>query len=345
MGNIERYDFIDVAKGIGIITVVIIHCFWFSHTPSLSKFGRLICYIYTMPLFFTVSGIFYRESDSFLTFCKKKANKLLIPFVSFYLISYIAAFLKSAFLGDEFDFLSIKRVLQEWIPGSNGAIWFLICLFICSLSFYGIHNIANRSHFKLAVITVLSAAIGACGFYFGINKINLPFWIDSAMTAIPFFTFGFILKNRLNFFECQTKRHLNLAVSIVLLIICGLYGKQYVLGTNTFGDNSIFSFYISCFCGVIAILLLSKNLSWCKFLSYLGKNSLIILITHQLLLYLFVNRIIVIVAEYAGSLGSVVSSLSVLFMALLFIASYFILIPMLSKIAPYSCARKNLIKL
>lgn len=48
----QRLDYIDAAKAIAIILVIIGHCYWVGAVPRL----RNIIYSFHMPLFFVVSG-------------------------------------------------------------------------------------------------------------------------------------------------------------------------------------------------------------------------------------------------------------------------------------------------
>ena len=81
----KRINYTDIAKGIGIILVI------FGHTlrgvPGLVNF----IYSFHVPLFFVISGFFYSPSknDNTKLFILKKVKTLLIPFFSFYLLSYL----------------------------------------------------------------------------------------------------------------------------------------------------------------------------------------------------------------------------------------------------------------
>lgn len=78
----KRIEFLDLAKGICILLVVWLHVD--VDTPRDIYLSAI-----RMPLFFFLSGMFFKEYDGFLTFLKKKTNKLLIPFVFFYLTTSV----------------------------------------------------------------------------------------------------------------------------------------------------------------------------------------------------------------------------------------------------------------
>ena len=78
----DRVEFIDLAKGICILLVV------FSH--SAFDYGNRFDTAMTsfrMPLYFVLSGLFFKEYHGFGEFFVKKVNKLFIPFAFFYVLS------------------------------------------------------------------------------------------------------------------------------------------------------------------------------------------------------------------------------------------------------------------
>lgn len=68
-----RYNDIDIAKGIGILLVMGLHC----------GFHQLWMATFEMPLFFILSGCFFNTSTTFKKFVIKKFNTLLIPYLFF----------------------------------------------------------------------------------------------------------------------------------------------------------------------------------------------------------------------------------------------------------------------
>ena len=80
-GRRDREEWIDIAKGIGIILVVFCHI----------KVSFLTTYIYWfhMPLFFLISGYLHRQPDSLteiFSVSVQKTYRLLIPYLSYYIL-------------------------------------------------------------------------------------------------------------------------------------------------------------------------------------------------------------------------------------------------------------------
>jgi fucose 4-O-acetylase-like acetyltransferase len=78
--NKQRIDWTDIAKGLGILAVILGHC----HLPE--EVWNSI-YSWHMPIFFVISGYFYRIQP-FEILIKKKFNSLLKPY--FYTCGTIA---------------------------------------------------------------------------------------------------------------------------------------------------------------------------------------------------------------------------------------------------------------
>ena len=81
----RRIDFIDLTKGLCIMLVVMMHVGGafdgLADGPVLSSF--------TMPLYFFVSGLFFKSYEGFAGFLLRKVDKLLVPFLVFYLGSFL----------------------------------------------------------------------------------------------------------------------------------------------------------------------------------------------------------------------------------------------------------------
>ena len=88
--NKGRIDFIDLAKGFCIIMVVYYHVYTKVYPPSPID-GAIS--IFRMPLYFFLSGLFFKTYEGFCGFLKRKINKLLIPFLFFSSIVLLLSYL------------------------------------------------------------------------------------------------------------------------------------------------------------------------------------------------------------------------------------------------------------
>ena len=60
-------------------------------TCSTSHIFEMQMHTFRMPLYFILSGLFFKEYEVFWGFLKRKTNKLLIPFIFWYGISSLIA--------------------------------------------------------------------------------------------------------------------------------------------------------------------------------------------------------------------------------------------------------------
>ena len=72
----KRIEYIDAAKALGIIAVIVGHCFWRTSIPYLVPF----IYSFHMPMFFMISGMFINENSLSISF-KRNARNYLIPYL------------------------------------------------------------------------------------------------------------------------------------------------------------------------------------------------------------------------------------------------------------------------
>ena len=79
----NRIEWIDIAKGIGIILVIM------GHTIAL-RYSQWL-YTFHLPLFFLLSGLVYNENKypKYTTLLKQKSTQILLPWLKFFLIGLI----------------------------------------------------------------------------------------------------------------------------------------------------------------------------------------------------------------------------------------------------------------
>ena len=284
----QRIDFIDLAKGICISLVVLLHVY-----GDLSGTIINIMNLFRMPLYFVLSGLFFKTYGGLFPFLKKKTNKLLIPFFfTFFFIIIPTSFL-----------LNLKDCVAPTIEnlfwggegkcnlGIDGAAWFLICLFAINLYFYVIFLLTKQN---ITGIFILSCLCGISGYIINYNNMYLPMWFDSALTAMPFFLMGYTLRCYSNILYDKLSVRDYATCLLALLILIGTYFFDEWQGTGTiaYGNNTfdvnILMLYIGGASGTYFILMVSKHFKHIPGISYIGRYSIVVLLTH--LFYLFVIR-------------------------------------------------------
>ena len=136
----QRLTYIDIARAIGILFVVLGHVNQFYRDSQGIENSQTLIFIYAfhMPLFFILSGILFSEKTfhdlSFFDFLIKKVKALLVP----YLFLDITAGLYGVVVSSEIKISSIVEVVKNTltIHCNVSANWFISALFIGEIFLY-----------------------------------------------------------------------------------------------------------------------------------------------------------------------------------------------------------------
>lgn len=328
-----RIDFVDLTKGICIILVVMAHIGGafnaFDNDSMIASFR--------MPLYFFISGIFFKSYEGFLGFFLRKVNKLLIPFTFFYvgafLLKYVVWKVAPGVFHMPVSWSELLLVFQGHdLIKFNPPIWFLIALFNCNILFYLLHFLRDK---QLKLMFALTLLVGAAGFYMGKFNLELPFYIDVAMTALPFYVAGFWIR-RYNFFLFP-HRFDKLIPLFILAALIVMYFTATTPGmrTNNYTGN-IAQFYVAAFAGIFVIMLFCKRVKRIPVVTYLGRYSVITLGIHGPILH-FGGQL---VARYIHNEWVLAFTLLLLTLAICIAAT-----PVFLKVIPQMVAQKDLINI
>ena len=240
MVDFKRNTIIDVMKGIGMLLVIIGHCVYFG------GFIHNWIFSFHMPLFFILSGLFFRES-SLPILLKKKTKSLLFPYVIFFIIGLLITLLIPAWR-NKLSFSGIAIDIYLGNPGivNVSSVWFLVCLFVSMLLLHMVLQIKKLnkklSYIILGVVVIFGFI---CGKLQNIVLLNLPCQrlpldIDTACVALLFIWAGYKFKdkifksvNQLEGKNLKQLRILLLGVGIIQILIVinngrvNLYGMTY----------------------------------------------------------------------------------------------------------------------
>lgn len=261
----NRIEYIDIAKGIGILLVV------FGHSSLVLHVENVWIHSFHMPLFFIIAGMCFNESKySFADFFKRRARQILAPCLFF---TAVIASVEIAIGTRQWDSL---------LHGVPHALWFLPVLFISQIVVDAAWLILQKLVCRLAFVMLCLMA------WWGIsNSLPLPYTAQAIPAATAFLGIGnmiasqetkwpaakefvlclvasiisvYILKSRLNLYE-------NLLVHPVIATVAAIMGSCLVLAFSKLIEN--------------------KRLERIKYgLVYLGKNSLTMMAIHQFFFYL-----------------------------------------------------------
>lgn len=302
----KRIEWIDIAKGIGILLVI------FGHTISLT-WSRPV-YTFHLPLFFLLSGLVFHTDkyDSFIGLCKAKTHQLLKPWIIVWLISLVVCLLIPQWREE----LDIRSIIAEFYTANtnnvqNSSLWYLPCLFFVFLLYYLLRTLFVKAKYNkiwMAIVIVLAIVFlyTASITQYICNKIpygefipdgRLPFKIDTALVCLIFFSIGVNYKQELTNLVVNNKANkwsnllIILITSIALCILVCYYNGWSNVNAMEYGKIRALFYPIAFYC-IIAVLLISnkvsKNNSFFKrVLLFYGKNSLIIFVFQSLLIRLY----------------------------------------------------------
>lgn len=181
---------IDVAKGIGILLVVI------GHTDARPWVGNLI-YQFHMPFFFILSGYLFRPT-TMRDFLQRKTVRYLLPYFS-YLVLFALAAPKPAMetiLGAQGAQHPVRSLLIGGVHLETYAtpFWFPTALYITALLATGV-ALVKRRHFAsgAAIVCLLGALINQRH-----HTIAWPFAANVALMGYVFFFCGQWLREHLD---------------------------------------------------------------------------------------------------------------------------------------------------
>lgn len=319
--NKKRIEFIDLAKGVCIILVVLLHMGLpiDEHVPLLRNLR--------IPLYFILSGLFFKTYGGFADFCKKKINKILIPFLFFYVVSY-AIFYALITFAPSMSNSEATGILDIFTQRTtfNNPIWFLLCLFWCNIIFCAI-SIATKAEWQRAIAVF---AFGVCGYLLNYCNVIIYGCIDTAFSSLPMFYVGYLLKKTELLYPNKYDKYNPLFAIVLLcvaLILVYSWPSRINYQTNEYFGNGIIAFCTSIMV-VLSVLFICKIFKSIPIVSYFGRYSIIVLCTHEMVRK-FVKPVLNIVTD------------NVYVLALVVLAICLAIIPLCIKYLPHVTAQKD----
>jgi len=143
-----------------------------------------------MPLYFFLSGLFFKTYEGWMSFSLRKVNKLIVPFLFFHIISF---FIFTFLLRQSFKWELLWCFTIHPYHAYNIPLWFLLCLFWLNQLFYGLYKISFATRYPLAVLITGTVLLGVLGYSIGGTQYDFRVMnLSTALTAMPFFSAGYI---------------------------------------------------------------------------------------------------------------------------------------------------------
>lgn len=278
----KRYKHIDVAKGIGVLLVIVGHCLVYKPVVS-------VIYSFHVPMFFVLSGLFVKTEDNILEYTSKKIKQLIVPYLVFFCIGALLTFIIPSTRSN----IGFGRVFKGLIYADAsefavGPIWFLMCLFVCSVYFYILDKTIFRKNnvLLMAIVLVVLYSLGSNFDVIWETTLGryIPYWppfkLDLAIVAVVFYSIGYLLKDYI--LNCKIKLSLFIVCAISTLFLSWTNGS---VAMGNYNDSTLFLLFS--LTGTILIVYIADKIKESKLLLFIGKISLIIFVLHAIIMRLY----------------------------------------------------------
>ena len=278
----------DLLRGLGILLMVEGHI----HTTPDAL--RSFIYAFHMPLFFLISGYFYRKPASAGSFMKRKAKAFFTPYLVFGLYYAITEALKADLFSQSFlGYLNALFVNPLYHLPAESALWFLPSLFFTEL-FALLIDQTNRKKL-IWILTVVLTLVGC--FWSSIFSFRLPWAMDTALAAQGFFRLGQLYREKSAVIEAPEKvwnrPYVGFFTAFITAILIHLNGSLN-MRTGSWGFIPLTYFNAVAFtwcCYRFCLLLEKKFSSAASILLVIGQRSMVFLCMNHSIIRLCRNAV------------------------------------------------------
>lgn len=226
----------------------------------------------SMPLFFICSGLLYKQKD-FISVVKRNFKKIIIP----YLVAGVILWILMALLKSQYDYgFAILLGSSPDVTGFGGKnytvgpLWFLPAFFFAMVFSHFVFELKNE-RLRWPVIIL------AFEFSLVVERyLNIPFGISQGIAGCMFVYCGYFC----NKYPAVLNNKVVIGIGLVSFVLCFLYGRC-AMSHHIFKLN-LLQVPAAVFATFMSLKVLRKLPRISKLLSFLGKNSLIILCIHAI---------------------------------------------------------------
>lgn len=287
----KRIEYIDIAKGIGILLVVLGH----NDFGYISPYAYHVIYSFHMPLFFFLSGYFLKTNIPFLEFAKKRFNSLMKPYLFTLFIIYATSV--------SFEKMSFRTALQRIVKSLYGTghyidwvqLWFLPNLFVAALYAFIFFAIMSRWDNRYVRWIVLLATLGVASLFlktfypFSISVFGkqyelygLPFSLDLVLLSGFFFILGSEIR-QITSEKTFDNLYLLISTGVSLLALNYIFPQRIDFNTRTYESFPLNT--VEAIIGIFFVLALSRQIELrtsrlAALFRYFGEITLFLLIFH-----------------------------------------------------------------
>ncbi len=283
----KRVEYIDIAKGIGIILVVFGHVVRNNTYPMPGAlFFDEFIYSFHMPLFFVISGLCIKKSKQI---SKETINKMatayLIPYAIWTILYMLAFLLVEKVIGP--DAAMVNRIAHAVSICGLAPLWFLLALFMAEVAVIALkERISTKGGYCVTLITLVVLTIISSIWYTnsaeGIN-LYIRNWLMGTFRLFP--TIFFVLIGY--FARDQIHRITELKIWIRAFLMAVMFAIQIGLCLRWNGhlDLQVYIipnpvlYFIKALNGTMIVLMISQIIH-SKLVVFLGTKTKELMILH-----------------------------------------------------------------
>jgi len=314
--NGKRVEWIDVARGLGILLVILGHTMTspirFANGYAFIVYKAI--YFFHMPFMFYLSGrtfgMFRKkiENYSFVNWTKKKGRTLMLPYIIYGLLVYIVFFIANSLPGMERIMNNAgygKQSFVHWLKGMitvygedlySYHLWFVYALFVMNIISFTITKYFTHHRYILLVVSIAFLCLRV--IYPPIN-----FWgiINLVMKCY----FWFVIGSYVDFSKIVKYWYVRIYMGISLVYMCLMsieFVKALVPDISLYAPIKWSVEMFTCYKNALPSEALLEPVKWVadmgiilffvqvslilrgtikRFFSYTGRNSFVIYLFHQ----------------------------------------------------------------
>lgn len=289
----HRIAYLDIAKGIGILLVILGHN---SLKATLVGMERFI-FSFHMPFFFLLSGMLFKADYPLLVLCKRRFSTLIRPFLASIFLLY-SVYL---FYTEKTVMTILRRLVRSMYASGNylewAQLWFLPHLFFLNLfvallclGFYRRIKwlwlrLVFLSGMLFAGVNVLPLLYMKKVSFFGVNVLldGLPASLDLLLITGAFFLFGYEIRRTIPE-QLFTSKWTLIVSGIVLVALNTLFPYRLDFFFRTYDSfivNTLEALAGSAFILSLSSWIASRPGKLFSLLTYFGQITIVLLIFHQ----------------------------------------------------------------
>lgn len=311
---IRRTD-LDGAKGIGIALVVLGHIL--NRVIPSDHFMSIWINSFHLPMFFVVSGYLFGLKRIHMLllrqYLKKRIETLLYPYLTF---SLFYAVIYLVIIGIRMNGIPIYetatltvRIVSGW---GIGTLWFLPTLFVAEFILWVLMRF-QKPWVRVALWILITALGGCMGYWvnflwsedaggFCLLLYRFICTISRACIGCCFVGVGYFMQQNVDEFVLKIRKQGLIIIGVLLFAINILLSMfQNVINLRIALVGNLLLYLLTGIIGSISVLFILRACGSFSWLNWLGRNSLIIMATHEpyYVMAFIVNMMLILAQTYS----------------------------------------------